>query len=131
MQLKRNLSVKRTSSYYQCYWRFREEKTLPGTRFAVFMFVWLKTLREKCPYLELFSSVFYRIRTEYGETLRISPYSVRMRGNADQNNSEYGHFLRSQSYTLFIRFPEINPLAISTNTLYQVIVPIKLEIVRA
>ena len=27
--------------------------------------------------------------------LRISPYSVRMRGNTDQNNFEYGHFLRS------------------------------------
>ena len=24
-----------------------------------------------------------------------TPYSVRMRENADQNNSEYGHFLRS------------------------------------
>ena len=27
--------------------------------------------------------------------LRISPYSVRMRENKGQNNSEYGHFLRS------------------------------------
>ena len=33
--------------------------------------------------------------TEYGEILRISPYSVRVRENADQNNTEYGHFLRS------------------------------------
>ena len=29
--------------------------------------------------------------------LRISPYSVRMRENADQDNSEYGHFLCSDS----------------------------------
>ena len=36
-------------------------------------------LREKCPYSEFFWSVFSRIRTEYGEILRISPYSVRMR----------------------------------------------------
>ena len=42
-----------------------------------------------------FRSVFSRIRTEYGEILRISPYSVQMRENADQNNSEYGHFLRN------------------------------------
>ena len=28
-------------------------------------------------------------------TLTISPYSVRIRENADQNNPEYGHFLRS------------------------------------
>ena len=51
--------------------------------------------REKCPYSELFWSVFSRIRTEYGEILRMSPYSVRMRENTDQNNSENGHFLRS------------------------------------
>ena len=31
-----------------------------------------------------FWSVFSRIRTEYGEILRISPYSVWMRGNTDQ-----------------------------------------------
>ena len=53
------------------------------------------TLREKCPYSELFWSAFSRIRNEYGEIFRISPYSVRMRENADQNNSEHGHFLRS------------------------------------
>ena len=52
-------------------------------------------LHERCPYLELFWSVFLSIRTEYREILRISPYSVRIRENTDQNNSEYGHFLRS------------------------------------
>ena len=31
-----------------------------------------------------FSSVFSRIGIEYGEVLRISPYSVRMRENTDQ-----------------------------------------------
>ena len=40
-------------------------------------------------------SAFYRIQIEYVEILRISPHSVRMRGNRDQNNSGYGHFLRS------------------------------------
>ena len=44
------------------------------------------TLREMCPYPELFWHVFSRIRTEYG-----------MRENADQNNSECGHFLRGDS----------------------------------
>ena len=40
----------------------------------------IESLREKCPYLELFWSVFSRIWTEYGDTeiLRISPYLVRM-----------------------------------------------------
>ena len=31
----------------------------------------LGTLHEKCPYLELFGCIFSRIRTEYGEMLRI------------------------------------------------------------
>ena len=55
------------------------------------------TLREKCPYSQLFWSVFSHIRIKHGEILRISPYSVRMRENTDQNNSEYGHFLRSDT----------------------------------
>ena len=52
-------------------------------------------LREKCSYSGLFWSAFSRIRTEYGELQIISPYSVQMRENADQNNPEYGHFLGS------------------------------------
>ena len=51
---------------------------------------------KKCPYSELFWSLFSRIRTEYGEIRSISAYLVQMRENADQNNSEYGHFLRSE-----------------------------------
>ena len=53
------------------------------------------SLREKCPYSELFWSPFSCIRTEYGEILRISPCSVQMWKNGDQNKSEYGHFLPS------------------------------------
>ena len=34
---------------------------------------------------------------------RISPYSVWMQENADQNNSEYGHLLRSDKYTEFLK----------------------------
>ena len=49
------------------------------------------------PYSELFWSVFTLIWTEYGEILRIFPYSVRMRENVDQNNSKYGHFSRSHT----------------------------------
>ena len=33
-----------------------------------------------------------RIQSEYGEILSISPYSVRMQGNMDQQNSEYERF---------------------------------------
>ena len=65
--------------------------------------LWLRnfmahSLREKCPCSELFWSVFSRIPTVNGEILRTSPYSVRMWENPDQNNSEYGHFLRSIYY---------------------------------
>ena len=55
------------------------------------------TLREECPYSEIFWSVFFRIRTEFGGILRISSYSVRMRVNVDRKNSKYGHFLRSST----------------------------------
>ena len=47
----------------------------------------LKHCVKKFPYSELFWSAFFHIRTEYGEILRISPYSVQIR----ENNSEYGH----------------------------------------
>ena len=50
------------------------------------------TLPKKCPYSEFFWSVFSRIRTEYGGILRDT---ARIRENADQKNSEYGHFSRS------------------------------------
>ena len=53
------------------------------------------SLRKKCPYSELFWSVFSFIRTEYREILCISPYSARMWENADQNNSEYENFSRN------------------------------------
>ena len=35
------------------------------------------------------------IRIEHGDLRGKSPYSVRMKENTDQKNSEYGHFLRS------------------------------------
>ena len=52
-------------------------------------------MREKFRYSKLFRSPFSRIWAKYGEILRISPYSVRMRENADQNNSKCGNFSRS------------------------------------
>ena len=47
-------------------------------------------------------SVSFCIRTEYGEIRSISPYSVTMLENADQNNSKYGHFLRKVLYFALI-----------------------------
>ena len=68
--------------------------------FSWFWLCIIRTLREKCPYSEFFLSVFFSIRTKYGEILRISPYSVWMRENADKKDSEYGHFLRSVIFKL-------------------------------
>ena len=45
-------------------------------------------LHEKGPYSEFFWSVFSLIWTKYGEMLRISPYSVRMREYTDQESSK-------------------------------------------
>ena len=50
-----------------------------------------------------FSGPFFcRIWTEYGGILRISLYSVRMRENTVQKNSEYGHFLRNAILSHFL-----------------------------
>ena len=51
---------------------------------------------------------FSLIWTEQGKILRISPYSVGMWENADQNNSEYGHFLRSDGIQMLnVNYPKI------------------------
>ena len=52
-------------------------------------------LRKKCPYLELFWSVFSFIWTEYEEIRGVSPYSVRIREKEDHKNSDYGYFSHS------------------------------------
>ena len=72
------------------------------------------TLREKCPYSELFWSAFSRIWTEYGEILCISPYLAQMWENVDQNNSKYGHFLCSVRFQYF----EMIPIKLSNSKVY-------------
>ena len=71
-------------------------------------------LRKKCPYSDLLWSVFSHIRTKYGQILRISPYSIRMRKNTNQNHFKYGRFLRSVGYHIlkccgvsYLSFPDI------------------------
>ena len=49
------------------------------------------SLREKCLHSEFFWSIFSPNVGKYGPE-SISPYSVQMRENTDQKNSEYGHF---------------------------------------
>ena len=45
-----------------------------------------------------------RIQSEYGEILRIQSECRKMWENADQRNSEYGHFLRSETRVSFLFF---------------------------
>ena len=70
---------------------FRELERILSYLFLLIIFNIKEALRDKCPYSEFFWSLFSRIRTDYGEILRIFPYSVRMRENKAQKNSEYGH----------------------------------------
>ena len=48
------------------------------------------------------------------KVLRLSPYSVQIRENADQNNSEYGHFSRSvvalkkKFFELLVNIPNVS-----------------------
>ena len=58
-------------------------------------------LRQNCPCLELFWFAFSWIWTKYEEIICISPLSFQMRENMDQNNSKYGHVLRSGCLTGF------------------------------
>ena len=48
--------------------------------------------------VELELAIAWKVSVFWVILVRISPYSVRMRENADQNNSEYGHFLRSEQH---------------------------------
>ena len=72
--------------------------TIPLLIFKTFVFfpgsINRPTLREKWAYSEFFWSLFSLIWTKYGELRSISLYSVRMRENTDQKNSEYRHFSR-------------------------------------
>ena len=50
---------------------------------------------EKVSVFEVFLACTFRIRTEYEYLLSKSLHSFQMRENADEKNSEYGHFLCS------------------------------------
>ena len=59
---------------------------------------------EKCPYSVLFCSTFPHIRTKYGQTLRISRYSVGMWENTGQKHSKYGHYSRILRDTIYLKY---------------------------
>ena len=86
---------------------FWKAKLVPAKLIQVFISLFQITLREKCPHSGFFWSVFSCLRTEYGEMRSISPYSVRIRENTDQKNSEYGHFPRSVSFSIIFQSSDI------------------------
>ena len=84
--------------YFFVIWKQNIKKKLGG---------WMSLsviLHKKFWYSELFWSAFSHIRTEYGEILHISLYSVQMRENSDQNNFEYGHFSSSVILNPLLKF---------------------------
>ena len=62
--------------------------------------------------------IFSAARTECREILRISPYSFRIRKNADRNNSEYGQFSRSVEFGIFFELKKISEEAINMYFLF-------------
>ena len=71
---------------------------------TLFFLVSFKTLRKRCPYSKLFWSAFSLFWSEYWKIQSISPCLIQTRENADQNNFEYGHFLRSEKKTTLTNF---------------------------
>ena len=66
---------------------------MKSSRFIRLMvFKLLLSMHEKCPYSKFFSSAFSCIRTNYGDIRSIFPYSVWMRENTDQNDSNTDTF---------------------------------------
>ena len=116
VKVNRHRSVVLLSTLNMCHYPFLIFLLLPLNRYicseritVTIVPVWTLTichgnysLREKCPYSEFFWFVFACIWTEYGEIWSISPYSVRMRENTDQKNSEYERFLRIVFVTVTI-----------------------------
>ena len=84
--------------------RFLSEKQPPRTYLAVLSgWIYHECIVHTASYTtwhekEFFWSIFSRIYTEYGEILPISLYSVQIRKNPDQKNSEYGHFPGSAKF---------------------------------
>ena len=89
---------------------FTRVRQYDDTRRLAFWYAWplgmkvnyVLGLDEKCSYSEFLRSVFSRIRTENGETLRISLYSVQKWENTEKQNSNRSVKLKPSSDHNFI-----------------------------
>ena len=73
------------------------------------------SLRKKCPYSELFWSVFSSDRSEYGKILRISLHSVRMqkiRARITRN---------TDTFHAVIQLCMAYPIGVNSNSLFQIL----------
>ena len=95
-----NLKLVKTKKFCQVYTGSLSCANPSKIRFIIESPISSMILHEKYPYSEFFWSVFPCIRTEY---------SVHMRENTDQKNSEYGHFSCS-----------VKPLTKSITSVFQV-----------
>ena len=62
------------------------------------------TVREKSPNTVIFWFIFSCIRSEYGDLLCKSLYSIRIQEMRIRENSVFGHFLCSETISLFELF---------------------------
>ena len=88
---KINLNQNKNMSVHQIniFSKFNLRRLSSGNSVAMYQFAHLfprSTLRQKCPNKEFFWSVFSCIQTEYGDSLRKSPYSVRIQENTHVQN---------------------------------------------
>ena len=88
------------------------------------------SLREKCPYSEFLWSLFFHIRTEYGEILRIFPYSVRMQENADQETPNTDTFYAVYDPKSFKPFRAYVPMCFNIFQYFAANVPISYPLKR-
>ena len=85
--------MKRTWKEHIAYISF-----MTGSRFWTYhKYIYIHSFLLSCLISNFFFCIVWWTFWNRWNRLRISPYSVRMRENADQNNTEYGHFLCSNT----------------------------------
>ena len=87
-------------------------RNLPGI-LSLKKFVNLKrrnALREKCPYSELFWSLFSGIRTEYGEILHIQSKCGKMRTRITPNTDTFNAVIKCKRKDWIAKEYNLNPL---------------------
>ena len=68
----------------------------------VYLYLDLKYTAEKNVRIRGYSGLHFPALELNMKRQSISPYSIRMRENTDQNNSDYGHFSRVSPYFIFV-----------------------------